>query len=230
MGLNYKNALAGAVITVVASMGAANAATLDVVYQGSTPWGSENYYKSGVTIKRGGTTQNVLAGLFMLKDKVTNTPFQAFCIDVYHTLGNTPGKYETTGTSWFSTKATTAIQKLYNTAYSAVDSALEAAGFQLALWEIVTEDSKNSYSLSSGWFKASANASIINQANSYLSGLTGAETAKYDLTFLKSTSKPKGQDLLTATPSAVPVPASVLLLAGGLAGLGGMARRKARKA
>ncbi|MCQ0970651.1 VPLPA-CTERM sorting domain-containing protein [Paracoccus sp. TK19116] len=229
--MNIKFALVGAVMAVAGSLGAAQAATIDLVNQGSTVWGSKNLYQDGVKITKGGSSTNVLAGLFMLKDKVSGTKFETFCIDVYNTLGTPPGKYDTTQTSWFSTKATEAVQKLYNTAYASVSTAVQAAGFQLALWEIVTEDtSKNGFDLSKGFFSATASSAVMNQAKSYLSGLTGKQTGSYDLTFFKSTSTPKGQDLLSATPSAVPVPASVLLLAGGLAGLGGIARRKAKKA
>lgn len=143
----------------------------------------------------------------------------------------------------------TAIQGLFDTAYATVSANLNlkqySGGFQLALWEIVYESDTDVngdviFDLGSGNFKDTFGASstrtdAFDYANQLLAGIAGDDVSSdaYNLLFLESElrrqNKPwkghKSQNLVTATP--VPLPATGLLLLGGLAGFMGLRRRKA---
>ena len=94
----------------------------------------------------------------------------------------------------------------------------KAAGFQLALWEVVYGDD---YNLATGAFQGAGDATVQGCADGYL-----AATAKYgsgpkrmNLTFLESLNDADGghhQNLVTTTP--VPLPAAGLMLLGAFGG------------
>lgn len=88
----------------------------------------------------------------------------------------------------------------------------EAAAFQLAIWEIVTEDLSNSKDLGSGVVQGSGNDAAILLANTWLSELSGDVTKFYD--------KFKNQEIFGLTSASgqdqivlinTPVPATALL-------------------
>ncbi|WP_371038493.1 VPLPA-CTERM sorting domain-containing protein [Rhodosalinus sp. FB01] len=202
------------------------------------PNGSAN-----VTVNDGGIdgagSSNVIAGAFALNS--TNTSytdaagdFVAFCLDIFNNLNlGTKGDYEVTTTPY--TGATPPgdisdrigdVQRLFNTAYAGVDLSddNQSAGFQLALWEVVFEDSTSTgFDLTSGDFTVTnASSSLRDTAQDYLDGIVGANTGNYQLTYLESTQG--GQNLVTMAP--IPLPAGGVLLLGALGGLAVARRRR----
>ena len=174
----------------------------------------------------------VSAGAFALNADSLGD-FAAWCLDLATTM--TPGKNYTVTDSPFSgnslsEKVIGNIQKLFNTAYAALDLTKNAqsAGFQLALWELVYETG-NKFDVSKGKFKASGNTTAVtaavNFANDLLKGLDGDATQNYEMTFLQSK---HSQNLVTANVAPIPLPAAGFLMLGALGGLG-LAARKRRK-
>lgn len=153
----------------------------------------------------------------------------AFCIEVTQGLRN--GKTYDVNPSPFSTAVIENVDRLFTSAYDSVTDAVSAAGFQIALWEIV-EDTASGFDLTSGVFMAPTNSNatqqqVRNTAQSFLDGLATAGTGGYDLRFLTS---PDSQDVVTfERVSPVPLPASGLLLLSAGAGTV-LLRRKRRSA
>ena len=199
---------------------AANASTVTVNYQNAgNVFGSPNL-SSSANISSPQHDGWVGAGPFRLNANGLGD-FVAFCIDLgkYMANGQT---YTTSSTSAWGAAVDQNIGKLFNTAYAGVDTATEGAAFQIALWEIIT-DTGSAFNLGGGSFSVlSANAAVLSQASAYLSGLNGAATGNYAMTFLNSSTS---QNLVTVSP--VPIPAAGGFLAVALGGLFGM--RKLRR-
>lgn len=168
------------------------------------------------------------AGAFRVTDDQARD-FKAFCIDIHETL-NLPFLY-TRQTQLFAPRVLSAIKGLYNTAYASVDTKVEAAAFQVALWEI-TNDGTGTLDLGRGGFRLLSGGRVAQTAAGYLAGLSGPATGQYQLQYYAGTGT---QDLVIGTPAdqatppaPVPLPAAGLLM---LAGLGGLAAvRKKRNA
>lgn len=136
----------------------------------------------------------------------------------------------------FTSNQKAAIQKLFNVFYSPTLSAVESAGFQLALWEVEHDTPASgtaSYDLGGGNFQAtnvvdSANgnapaAAVVTAANGYLTNFqTAANTGNWVLT---QWSNANSQDFISA--QAVPEPTTALLISLGLGGLLVSRRRQA---
>lgn len=198
--------------------GAAEATTVNVTWQqNGNAFGADNHHET-VTVASPGYNGAVLAGRFQLTGDNGFGDFAAFCVDIYQSLRN-PDRYETPA-NLFGAAVLNSIDRLYSSVYAQVDSATEAAAFQVALWEVIY-DNGSAFDLNAGAFSTSGNANVEALASSYLSGLSNASTGAYNLTFLYSEN---GQDLVTASP--IPLPATSLLL---IAGLGGMAAVRARR-
>jgi hypothetical protein len=122
--------------------------------------------------------------------------FTAWCVDIatylqlssLYTITDTPF----TGNVFSSTRLSN-IEALFETGFSTLDLTKNAqsAGFQLALWEVLYENS--SFNLTNGNFGAtSGNASAIAVGQALLAGLGGPITQSYKLTFLESTGAVNG--------------------------------------
>lgn len=219
MKLRYRMPLAVAILSIGATAVAASSIVVD--YQETSVFGTPNL-SSSVTIASPFYNGNTAAGPFRLTGDNGFGDFDAFCIDLAHHMANGQ-TYTVSGASSYGAVVDNYIDRLFNSAYASLSTAVQGAAFQVALWEIITDTGATSgYDLGLGDFTATAsNAAVISQATSYLAGLTGASTGGYTLTFLAS---PNSQDLVTV--SAVPVPAAFGMLGLGLAGLFGLRRRK----
>ena len=159
--------------------------------------------------------------------------FLAWCLDLQYALDvNTPSPYSITDTPFSNSYGLYAgerarVQAVFDANYGTLDAgdADQAAGFQLALWEVLYDEDFN---LSTGKFRATAESGILGFADGFLSAADGyGDGRKFKLTFFESTADPQRQNLVAASP--VPLPASALLLLGGLGGLGGLSALRRRK-
>ena len=163
--------------------------------------------------------------------------FLAWCLDITSELGQDSAfGYKITNTPFDNSFGLNSVEKgrvqaVFDANYGTLDASdgLEAAGFQVALWNALYDDDEDagdgSFSISS----ANQNGSdIIAKANEYLGLADGYDDGRqFKLTFLESVGDPEKQNLVAASP--VPLPASALLLLGGLGGLGGLSALRRRK-
>lgn len=150
-----------------------------------------------------------------------------FCVDPFQLASSTATTYQSSaldagdfisgdGANRFAN-----AQKLFDNAYASLSGAEQTAGFHLALWEIFHDDLNTDTGIISA--VGATNTAMLAAANTYLSALSGWNTTgAYDLTFYGND---KLQDFLVASPSAVPLPAALPLLASGLLGFGVVRRR-----
>ncbi len=214
---------------------AATAATVDVTFQvPGQSFGAQNLQQSVTistpndpTFQDGGLYDGAAgAGQFQLIGGETLGDFAAFCVELAQALQD--GQSYTLSGDLFGGRILSSLDRLFSVAYDTVDSSLEASAFQVALWEIVHDDGP-SYDLATGNVRISGNTAVTDLASTYLGALGGAAPGRYEILFL---SNPVSQDIVTArlrvaspeAPPAVPVPAAIWLLVGGIGGLGVLLR------
>ena len=166
-----------------------------------------------LTLPVSGSPQNYFSGIQNLQID-NDAILQAFCIDPFQWSPTSNVSYQVGNdfTGHFGADAAD-IAKLYSLFYtSTLGNNLNAAGFQLALWELIGDSSKN---LAAGQVRTngSTNASITGKAQSMLDALAGnSGTDAFTYTLFTSTSN---QDYLVVTlnQNQVPEPQSIMLLA-----------------
>ncbi len=155
--------------------------------------------------------------------------FVAYCIDLAQTFSwnNSFTVTETWPNTIFGGFKTGALDRLYTQHYATATTPILSAAFQLAVWEIVTETSANTYSaldLDTGSFRTtSGNNTARTTADSWLHSLGAGPSGGYVLTALVSGTR---QDQMMATP--IPEPETYMMLLAGLGLMGFVARRRQR--
>lgn len=182
-----------------------------------------NLWTSGTSQYQTGAMQYLMQG---------GASFQAFCIEIPQDPSAPSLGFQTYTVSQFSGQTAQLMQGLFSSSYGGVDTALERAAFQVAVWELTHETSNTfdaSYEAGSFYFKNfSADASDAELlafealTNSYLSAATSYQgPALYEVQRLQNAAY---QDLVTAAP--VPEPATYGLMLAGLGLIGFVKRRR----
>lgn len=177
----------------------------------------------------GGSAVYASAGLFVLNythdvpsgPSSVWTQFLSFCLepDVYLTPFSNPYSVQTVGGAGYDNAA---ISELWGRYRSTVDTDLEAAAFQVALWELAYGSSDRNVATGS-FMLTSPSGSVGTLAQSWLNSLNGLGPMASGLVVLvNDPSKADRQDLITQ----VPEPGTLALLGLGLIGIGVTGRRR----
>lgn len=241
-------ALAAAlVVTAGASVAAPlNPNAFDVSKQVSNNFFGTNGSRNATIVSTDpSVNQGVAAGGFAVKGDLDGLPgtaaqnFTAWCVDIARALSLT-SKYKITDLPFASNALAGKkdnIDRLFETGYDptklgqgTTDAGKDySAGFQIALWEIVFENT-GTFNVNAGSFKVTGAANAREVAKNLLLGLGNATGNKWKVVYLESQNVTGNDNLRDSqhllTPVPVPLPAAGLMLLAALGGLGLMRRRR----
>lgn len=214
-----------------------SAATIDVSpVNSSSVFADENgqnkWYVATSIMVGARSFNNVAAGVFRVEGTDENnviSQFLAFCLQPLEHL--TLPKTHTINDP-FAPDVSASLQALASNAWDLVTDRVSAGAFQMAAWEIVSEN--GAYDVHSGNFKVTSNRTRSNQAEataqSWLDNIADNTWVASGNGFQILTAAGT-QDLLTnvENPAPVPLPASGLLLLAGLGGAGAVAAKRRKR-
>jgi hypothetical protein len=235
MKMLLKSGLMALAIAATVGLMPASAATVDISAQNPSVFGDAtgaNKWYVGVSYTNGTETRNnVGAGVFRLQGSYAGgetSKFLAFCLSPFEWL-RLPLQY-TVGTD-LNDSVVGRLASLVNVAWSKIADSDTAAAFQLAAWEIVSEQNGNPLNITEGLFRVTSinSQAAGTYAQSWLNDVQSGNF-KANLDQITIFSADNTQDLLTGDlpPAPVPLPGAIGLMLMGLAALGGVA--KARRA
>jgi len=201
------------VLALLAMSLAASHASADMIYNGMG-------YRSAVTIQAPGLRIDTQAG--QLRVEFEQTDYLGYCVDIYQNVADGPVDVR----SVESLPNGEQVAFLFETYADGVDSDLDAAALQVAIWEVVNEDDGRDFNAKNGSFRIVGSGNVRNLANDLLDTLPDSYTPSGDLAVLFSDSH---QDILVGGRNSEPVPepATMSLLA--LGGVMALLRRRRRR-
>lgn len=214
-------------VAAIVSACAAAPAMADTVTMTGFQWGAA----PGIDTSMSGT---VSVGQF--KGKHNGIDFVTYCTDIFESFSwnTTYNNYfvAANGSTYgFSNAQASMLGKLYTVADALVDTADEAASFQLAIWEILYDSSyevRNMAGRGNFYVESGGNSGHQTRANAWLAAAGALGGSQFNVVRLASVDAPRmndgSQDFILV--SKVPEPGTPALLLAGLAGVGYFARRR----
>lgn len=181
----------------------AGSASADMIFRGMG-------LKSTVKVHAPG--MNVLAYAGELLVEYGGQNYAGYCVDIYQHAASGPVN------EWDVEDLNNGdmVAYLYEHHTGEVDTGLEAAALQVAIWEVLTEDEGNPFNASAGCFHITQNKHVAKKANEWLADLPDSYHTSFDLVVLQSDTR---QDILVSGGPVVPEPATWSLLAFGAVAL-----------
>lgn len=218
-----------AAVALTTAFSASGASALTLEFDGFT-----NGYK---TVNVATPSHNGAAGAFNMKDATSS--LVVFCLDIIGKIySNTSYEYTATNTPFSNSVNLVAnggldrIQRLFDSGFdTALNDNVASAGFQVALWNAVYDDDWSVANGAGFFYQTAANDGVRDAANAFLQDAqTYGGPNMWDLTYLEGATRnsdgSRSQNLVTAAPSAVPLPAAGLMLITAFGGLFVARRRK----